>query len=304
MSREGEPIRYSDVRKERIKTREGTVTYGVIQHERTDVGTPVFFLPGYGEGMKPITPVSGAIAEKNASGDTREVIMIRHSRRQFRFGKKFNKDTLRKLYPNASKRAFYCHNATLRRAHEAILVLDKLKTKAHLAGHSYGGMTAVCIGLLRPDLVESITLLNSGGLVGVSDSWIKDQWTLTRRFVWDNWRAEIKVHGLKMLPIIFLTFGYILLKFGRGVRENFDVARSDMIPAMRELAQKGIKITVVYDELDKVFPAPLVREQLQRLPAGTPIEIVTTNEHLHYGPVTNPIKYGRRVRSIVDGTGK
>lgn len=298
-----ERIEHDAVVREQIVTPEGTVTYGVIKHEQTDAGAPVFFLPGYGEGIGTITPVSETIANENLKGNTREVIMIEHSRKEFTF-EQLSLSDLQKRYPNASTRAWLCNRTNLRRAHEAILVLDRLDTKGHLAGHSYGGMTAVCIGLLRPDLVESITLLNSGGLVGKSRSWVRDQILLTYRFVWVNWRKEIERHGWeKMKPIIKETFGYIFEKFGRGWRENFDVATSDMIPAMRELAQKGIKITVVYDELDNVFPADEVRKQLERIPKGTPIDIVHTNEHLHYGPVTNPKKYGARVRTVIDKTG-
>ena len=101
------------------------------------------------------------------------------------------------------------------------------------------------------------------------------------------------------------TLGYIFAKFGRGWRENHDVATADIVPAMRELADKGVKITVVYDELDQVFPATLVREQLERLkPEQKNISVVHTTEHLHYGPVTNPKKYGARIRSIIDQQGR
>ena len=155
------------VERKEIVTKEGTVSYGLIQHEGTDKGSPVFFLPGYGEEIGTITPVSRNIAKANESGGTRKVLLIRHSRREFKT-EDLTLKKLQNLYQDASPKAWLCPPTTLRRAHEAILVLEKEKTKAHLAGHSYGGMTALCVALLRPDLVESITLLNTGGLVGKS----------------------------------------------------------------------------------------------------------------------------------------
>lgn len=295
--RDGAPVE----RKE-IVTKEGTVTYGRIMHEGTDRGAPVLFLPGYGEGIDTMTPISSSISASGPDGGTRAVLTIEHSRTEFTF-EQLSVDDLKERYKDASPKAFRCNRNTLRRAHEAILVLEKEGTQANLVGHSYGGMTAVCMALLRPDLVASITLLNSGGLVGKHS-----QFTLTRRFIW-NWLTEADYHKWsKIGPIVKDTFKYIFAKFGRGWRENFDVATSDMVPALKELAGKGIKINVVYDELDRVFPSRLVeRITVKALKNTNVVKIVKTgkeNKFLHYGPVVNASKYGKFVAGLLAERGQ
>lgn len=280
--------------KKTIESEHGTVSYGHVKPEHPKSGKPVMILPGYGLSLRFTKGLAEKVAAPNENGEGRETFVLEHSRTEFDLRKE-----IQKLYPGAPKLALELDIVTLRRAHEAILVLEKNNTKAHLVGHSFGGMVIVAIALLRPNLVESLTLLNAGGLIGR-----QNPVRFFFRFI-KNWvAAERKKHpGRKGIwPIIKETlFTYMRKNFVRALREEIVVATTDIGPALGYLAKQGMKITVVYDRLDQVFPSKDVEKTLgigsDRPPT---FKTIQTNGNLHYGPVLSSGEYAPLINQIVD----
>jgi pimeloyl-ACP methyl ester carboxylesterase len=286
------PLHDGELHKGTIKKKEGTVSFGRITPEKEPTGKPVMFLTGYGEFIDTVAPVSRVIANSENGGHTHDTFVLEHSRDEFDLPKR----KIKKLYPDAPPEVLAMGSVIIRRAHEAILVLDESHSKAHLVGHSLGGMTAVAIALLRPDLVESLVLVNSAALTP------KVHWTkLFGRFV-ANWWPEFWKNKGKTLSVMWQTlFSYMASNLVRAMREEMMAAKTDMTPIIAALGRKGVKISIIFDKLDQVFPSHEVEEQL-KLAAGDnpPFKTEQTEGHMHYGPVMNPLEYGAVISRTLD----
>ena len=298
------------------RTGEGTVHYAHIQAEGAKTGQAAMVLPGYGMGIASATPLGRAIARPDGATTTRETLIMEHSRTEFNL----TLAQLKGLYKDASPSAWRLPLAVLIRAHEAVVVLREQGRAAHLIGHSLGGMTAVGVALLDRSLVSSITLFNSGGLMRPGLSQVP---RLLGRFI-KNWTYEMfgdpraprtpEQKKLMMSTVWQTFFGYIFKGLSvtaplKALKEEVAVAMTDIKPLLDELESQGIQITLMYDELDRVFPPSKVEEHMN-MTLGTlethkgPRRIVQTYDNLHYGPVVNPRAFGKIAQDAMQSAEK
>lgn len=277
-SKEGKPSPAEEVYGQ-VGTEDGLVSYTRFEPEGGPTGEPVMVLPGTLSTWSN-TRFARAVSTGAKTG-SHTAFLVDHKRNEF----ELSPERIRELYPDAQPEVLALGIETLRRAHEAILILTVNKTRAHLVGHSFGGMVSVAIALLRPDLVRSLTLLNSAGLVP---------------------KREPKMHRgmfLKELfshPSMIPSFlAYYFSNRKRADKEGEVIAGSSIVPLLVALGRAGVPITIVYGKEDKLFPPNQVQEELRKAGDNPPFVVQELDRVNHNGPVINPPLYGKLVSGIL-----
>lgn len=263
-----------------IETEDGSVQYTGFVPEGGPTGDDVMLLPG--------TPVSdwtnrrlGKAISNGSEAGTHRSYVVNHNAS----GVSITESRIRELYPGISEAVLGLGIDTLRRAHEAIVVMDVYKTRTHLVGHSFGGMVAVAIALLRPDLVKSITLLNSAGLV-------------PKRKVEDHKKIFTRDLFKQPLPLIASMLWTYFMNRNRK-RETQSIADASIVQLLAAIGRSGVPVTIIYDKADAVFPPQEVEEELSKAGDPPPFAVERTEGAQHNGPVVNPGIYGKIVSQIL-----
>lgn len=263
-----------------INTEDGSVRYAGFEPEGGPTGDDVMLLPG--------TPVSDwsnrrlgkSLSDGSEAGSHRSFVVNHNAA-----GIHMTESRIREIYPTAPEAVFSLGVDALRRAHEAIVVMDIYKAKTHLVAHSFGGMVSVAIAFLRPDLVKSITLLNSAGLVPkrkVSEH--------EKIFTRDLFKQDPRL-------IVSMLWTYFMNRNRK--RETKSIAEASIVQMLAQIGRSGVPVTIVYDKADSVFPPHEIEEELKKAGDPPPFAVERTEGSKHNGPIVNPGVYGKIVSRIL-----
>lgn len=131
---------------------------------------------------------------------------------------------------------------------------------AFLVGHSFGGAVATAAAWYRPELARSLVLVNSvGGSVWNAGSEGSEATHLRDRPIWDwgiRLPAEIKQASFRRIaPVIARDFVGNALRNPRALAMAANLARTaDLRGELAELAEKGLPVTVLWGDQDRVVP--------------------------------------------------
>lgn len=218
---------------------------------------------------------------------------------------------------------------------KALAVIAELERSATpnaplvLVGHSQGAMVQAVVAALRPDLVpnweedaSALIVMNPAGLSGregfssralrasgkvkeANKQALADAALVPYRIgeimvrnAVSTFRAFIKHIGNPAMRSAFNGWDKHIFKNFLGTRiedEAHDMANTDLLPFLELVAGNGVRVAVVYDEDDALFPAGTVGKRLNKHPT---IELHPTTGGGHFHPITKPDEAADIVRSI------
>jgi pimeloyl-ACP methyl ester carboxylesterase len=130
---------------------------------------------------------------------------------------------------------------------------------ALVAGHSFGGGVAAAFAYDRPDRVSAVLLANAIG----SPTWAlfpDEVRTMMQRPFWD-WGRHFTTdllqspRVLRLLPMLLEDFIPNLLRNPIGMfRTGAFIRRADLVHEVETIAAKGIPVTVVWSDRDRLVP--------------------------------------------------
>lgn len=172
--------------------------------------------------------------------------------------------------------------------------VDSLDSDIHIIGHSEGAVTACYLGVVCARKVESIILIAPAGLVE-SDSFFK----LSSRFF---------LFFLKQVKYAFITrskraqkyvtasLRYMFLNPFQVSMEALGLPKIKLKKIVRGLVKKGVRVSIVLQKDDEVFPFEEVRGQLAHIENVHIYEIPGG----HNGLNTNPISATELISEIIN----
>jgi pimeloyl-ACP methyl ester carboxylesterase len=153
---------------------------------------------------------------------------------------------------------------------------------ASLVGHSFGGGVATATAWYHPELVRGIVLVNSvGGSVWNSHA-TRGERSMAERPLWD-WGLHFPVEWTRrgyrrVLPVVARDFVTNALTNPGSLRRAAALARSaDLREELAELAQRGLPVSVLWGNQDRVIPEATFVALCDA--AGAPGDIITDAGH-------------------------
>jgi len=155
----------------------------------------------------------------------------------------------------AAERTFAGYGAWVARFLDAV-GMDDL---ALVAGHSMGGGVSTAFVHHQPDRVASLLLANAIG----SPTWAlfpNEVRTMVQRPFWDWGRhfGSDLLHShrtLRLLPVLLEDFALNLMRNPLGmVRTGEFIRKADLVAEVREIAARGIPVSVAWSDRDGLVP--------------------------------------------------
>jgi pimeloyl-ACP methyl ester carboxylesterase len=132
--------------------------------------------------------------------------------------------------------------------------------RVRLKGHSDGARTSVAVAEEMPEVVESVTLVNPGGMDGGD---LVDHAMRLPRFVHHevlpNW--DILKHEFSDPRVLTDFFFYNLANPVRTAVDAISIATADIRPRVAELGKRGVKVAILNAMADRLTPNTSVHEQ-------------------------------------------
>lgn len=189
-------------------------------------------------------------------------------------------------------------------------LLDSLGIdRAHIVGHSMGGMVSLASAIRAPDRIASAVLVNPAGM-GRLPAWARvGGRVVIRKSVLDRILPRIWKRGI--LANVFFEKNAHTQAFIHTVESTYDMSQAhelvkDISTLMQDLRHDllerdyatllgsiGVPIGVIWGEKDRLVPAPLLREAARRLPN------VQVEEIPRCGHMPN-IERPERVRAFIE----
>jgi pimeloyl-ACP methyl ester carboxylesterase len=172
---------------------------------------------------------------------------------------------------------------------------------ALVAGHSFGGGVATAFSYQQPDRVSALLLANTIG----SPTWAMfpdEVRTMVQRPVWD-WGRHFTTDLLhspklvRLLPTLLEDFIPNLLNNPLGMfRTGEFIRRADLVREVRLIAERGIPVTVVWSDRDRLVSRSAF-DELRRA-AGVDGVVV---EGPHAWLIADPVRFGElAISALVD----
>lgn len=165
-----------------------------------------------------------------------------------------------------------------------------------LKGHSTGGRTSVAVAEDSPERIESVTLVNSAGLVEGQS--IKDYVARLQAFYNDevlpNW--DILRHDFSR-PKVLADF--VWYNFGNSIRtgvEAVSISNADIRSRVVQLGDLGIKVAIMDAPADRLTPNSSVATTL-----GTLVDHYSMHPHSeigHLGPQVHALEVAMEYHAI------
>lgn len=198
-----------------------------------------------------------------------------------------------------------------------------------VGGYSQGGPAAVIAATLRPDLFPSrddeqstLVLINPAGITGKRES--ASKFTEASKRVSEDRKATLGEKFGNLGRTARTQWGYLSgivvealtkphmggafkdsLRYvgahvlsGEVDREAHDMANTDMVPFINFLSHR-MRIIVIYDENDSVFPAKVIDKRRQSGDFEEGVEFHKTSGMGHFGPVHNPEETAEVINGIL-----
>lgn len=218
---------------------------------------------------------------------------------------------------------------------KALAVIAELERSATpdeplvLVGHSQGAMVQAVVATLRPDLTpnwdedrSALIVMNPAGLTGRegfssralrASGKVKEA---NKQLLADSIGVPYRIGEIMVRNTVSTFRAFIrninnpamrsaLNGWDKHIFKNFigtriedeahDMANTDILPFLELVAGNGVRVAVVYDEDDALFPADVIGRRLNKHPA---IELHPTTGGGHFHPVTKPDEAAKIVRSI------
>ncbi len=189
-------------------------------------------------------------------------------------------------------------------------LLDSLQIeRAHIVGHSMGGMVSLASAISAPDRIASAVLVNPAGM-GRLPAWARVGGRFViRKSVLDRILPRVWKHGI--LANVFFQKNAQTRAFINTVESTHDMSQAhelvkDISTLMHDLRHDllerdyatllgsiGVPIGVIWGEKDRLVPAPLLRDAARRLPN------VQVEEIPRCGHMPN-IERPERVRAFIE----
>jgi len=210
--------------------------------EKEAQGLPVFIAPGWGNTSLTFKNIMGEFTKNGHRS-----LLVEHKRAQ----------TMSSIDEQYS-------TEDLQRAFEIIEALDKKGiAQTDAVGYSEGTIDLVVAATLFPERFRSLVLLNPNGVIG-EDSFAK----LVARFHAEIARNTVSSFGSKeeikaTLAVYKDVASEILKNPALAARETLSIAKSNTLPALANLKQKGIRISIIAGVDDKMFPIKKMQEEVK-----------------------------------------
>lgn len=152
---------------------------------------------------------------------------------------------------------------------------------AFLVGHSFGGGVATATAYHYPERARSLVLVNAvGGAVWKRDE--DHEHALSDRPLWDwgrHFPLELRASRIrKVAPVIIRDFIENAIRNPKALRLAANLARNaDLREELAELAQRGLPVTVLWGDQDRVIPQATFASICEA--AGTEGDIVSDAGH-------------------------
>ncbi len=164
-----------------------------------------------------------------------------------------------------------------------------------LVGHSFGGAVAVAFASTLPDRVRSLVLVNSvGGSVWKQGR--RGERSLADRPWWDwglRLPSEFRAADYRrVLPVVARDLVSNALSNPGALRRTADLARTaDLREELRELAEQGLPVSILWGSEDKVVPEATFLALCEA--AGAPGDIIADAGHSWF--LADPEGFGELV---------
>jgi len=150
------------------------------------------------------------------------------------------------------------------KAHSFINLLDdKEVIKVDAIGHSEGAINIIIAAHLKPESFKNIILINPSGMM-----WNDTFYKLAKRFLTEVFFEPITLDTAKRFLIyvkyIFQVIVYILKNPIQAFREAIGISRFKIFHLLRNIQKRGVKVAIVVDKDDIIFPADQVRRQAKK----------------------------------------
>jgi len=150
------------------------------------------------------------------------------------------------------------------KAHSFINLLDEKEIdKVDAIGHSEGAINIVIAAYLKPERFKNIILVNPSGMMR-GDTFYK----LTKRFLLETLFEPITFKSIEKFLIyikyIYRVIGYVIRNPMQAFREAIGVSRFKIFRLLKNIQKKGVKVSIVVDKNDIIFPAEQVKRSAKR----------------------------------------
>lgn len=152
-----------------------------------------------------------------------------------------------------------------------------VKEPAFFVGHSFGGAVSTATAWYHPELVRSLTLVNAvGGAVWKPGAEDGEEQHLGERPIWDWVRTLPSEFGRReyrrVFPVIARDFASNALFNLAALRRAAHMARTaDLRDELNELAERGLPVTVLWGDQDRVVPEAAFAATCEATGAGAEV---------------------------------
>lgn len=223
----------------------GKVEFVRLSPEITRIVEPILIAPGWNETPKTFEDTLQTIAD-----DEREVLTLRHAR----YGSAPADPALLGKFPEVE----------LRKSLALISILEANNIeKTDAIGHSEGGYNVLIAASIAPERFRNIVLANPAGIIG-HDTFPR----LLERFSSAHIKMRISALLGEERPGRLRAQKETIKEFAknpvRSLKEAIALSGADTVGLIQELRGMGIKIAVMANVDDPVFPMARMQETLQK----------------------------------------
>ncbi|MCR4284272.1 MAG: alpha/beta hydrolase [Parcubacteria group bacterium] len=186
------------------------------------------------------------------------------------------------------------------KAHSFINLLDeKQVNKVDAIGHSEGAINVIIAAYLKPEKFKNIILINPSGMMH-NDSFRK----LVKRFLSETLFEPITIETTRKFLIyvryVFRVVGYILRNPIQAFREAIGISRFKIFHLLRNIQKNGVKVAIVVDKNDIIFPVNQVRRQAKKAKVKDFYLVEGGHNEIHI----NPDKFIETINKIFISMGR